>query len=138
MSYDNPRNRVTYTHFFDFGAAADLALVYKGPKGKAGRLFNYGVFGVVENFAADTITPKISVGTAADPDAYGEELVLTAVTTTTPIDIRSLYSEQATGWTTYMVDRELPADTAVYMTLIGATGSPTGQATAFMTIEWND
>jgi hypothetical protein len=138
MAYDNPRNRETYSHLFDFGAAADLSIVIKGPKGKAGRLFNYGITGVTENFAASTITPKISVGTSGDADAYGDELVLTSVTTTTPIDIRSLYEEHDAGFSTYMLDRELPADTAVYMVLIGATGSPTGQATAFVTIEWND
>ena len=137
MAYDNP-NRIKYTHYFDFGAAADLNVSIRGPKGKAGRLWDYGVEGTTEIFAADTITPKISVGTTSDADAYGDELVLTGLASQHATSIRMLYAEQDSGFSTYMLDREIPKDTEVYMGLIGATGNPTGIGTAFVIIDWQD
>ena len=78
MSYDKAA-----THHiigtFDFGAAANDTFGIKGPKGKSGILVNYGVEGVSEVFNGSTVTPKVAVGTASDPDAYGEELDLDGV-----------------------------------------------------------
>jgi hypothetical protein len=138
MSYDKP-NRIKYSFGnFDFGGAADETFSIKGPKGKAGRLWDYGVEGTIEVFNGGTITPKISVGTTSDPDAYGDELVLHALADNDATSIRTLYHEQDSGFATYMLNRELPADTEIYCTCIVATGSPTGQGTPFVIIDWQD
>lgn len=141
MSYSNPRS-IKYAHFFDFGGAADETLTYIGPKGAAGRLWNYGVEGIIEAMSGSTVTPKIAIGTTSDPDAYGDELVLHGLAADSVAgDIRALYEEDdtdTTGWLAYMLNRELPVDTAFRMTLTGATGTPTGQGTAFCIVDWAD
>lgn len=137
MSYDNP-NRVRYERFFDFGAGTDETISITGPRGKAGTLINYGVYGVTEVFAGTTITPKIAVGTTSDPDAYGDELDLNGLADNSSTSILELYHPTEAGYSIYMLNRNLPADTELYMTLTAATGSPTGQATAFVEIDWQD
>jgi hypothetical protein len=138
MSYDKP-NRQKYSFgTFDFGGAADDTFVIKGPKGRKGRLYDYGVEGTTEVFNGGTITPKIAVGTAADPDAYGDELVLHGLADASATSIRSLYRESDSGFATYMLDRNLPADTAVVVTCTVATGSPTGMGVPFVIIDWQD
>lgn len=138
MAYDNP-NRVTYMFgTFDFGGAADDTFVIKGPKGKQGRLWDYGVQGTTEVFNGATITPKIAVGTAADPDAYGDELVLHALADASATSIRSLYAEQDATFATYMLNVDLPANTAVVVTCTAATGSPTGMGVPYIVIDWQD
>lgn len=138
MSYDRP-NRQQYSFgVFDFGGAADETFSIKGPKGKKGRLYDYGVYGCIEVMNGGTITPKISVGTTSDPDAYGDELVLHGLADNDATSIRMLYSEQDAGFSTAMVNRNIPADTELYVTCIVATGSPTGQAVPFVIIDWAD
>ena len=141
MSYDKP-NRTKYEHFFDFGAAADETISIKGPKGKAGRLHDYGVYGVIEIMVGTTVTPKIAIGTTSDPDAYGNELDINALADNDAKSIRQTYDPRipadATTFATYMIEEDLPADTEICMTLTGATGSPTGQGTAFVEIDWDD
>ncbi len=138
MSYDRP-NRMKYSFgTFDFGGAADEVFVIKGPKGKEGRLYDYGVEATTEIFNGGTITPKIAIGTSSDPDAYGDELVLHALAVDTATGIRILYTEQDAGFATYMLARDLPKDTAVYVTCTVATGSPTGMGVPYVIIDWQD
>lgn len=138
MSYDRP-NRIKYSRFFDFGGSGGITeYSIKGPKGKAGRLYDYGVEMTEEVFNGGTITPKIAVGTTSDPDAYGDELDLNGLALKDAKSVRILYREDEAGFDTYMVDPTIPADTEVYMTLTEATGSPTGQGTAFVIIDWDD
>jgi hypothetical protein len=135
--YDKPR-MVRYTHFFDFGAAADETISIKLPKGKSGRLWDYGVYGVIEVMNGAAVTPKIAIGTTSDPDAYGDELDLNAVADNDYKSVRSTYGEAETGFAALMLVPNLPRDTEIYMTLTGATSSPTGQGTAFVDIEIDD
>lgn len=136
MSYDNP-NRQKYSFGnFDFGGGANETFSVKGPKGKAGRLWDYGVEGVIEVFEGTTTTPKIAVGTTSDPDAYGDELDLDGVADNDYKSVRSTYAEHDTGFTTQMVDRDLPADTEIYVTCTAGVGSPTGQGVPFVVIDW--
>lgn len=138
MSYDN-RSPTRYAFgVHDFGGSADETFSVKGPKGKAGRLHDYGVFGCIEVMNGGTITPKIAVGTTSDPDAYGDELVLHGLADNDATSIRMLYQEHDAGFATYMLNRELPADTEIYVTCTVATGSPTGQAVPFVDIVWQD
>ncbi len=141
MSYDNPTNRQKHTYgVFDFGAAANETVSIQGPKGKAGRLIDYGVEGVTEVFSGSTITPKISVGTPADPDAYGEELDLDGVADNSAYTVRSNFDEiaDATSFNALMVNRNIPADQEVVMALTAATGTPTGIGIPFVIIDWAD
>jgi len=134
--YDNP-NRQKYTFAFNFGAAADENFSIRGPKGKSGRVIDYGVEGVTEVFNGASTTPKIAVGTTSDPDAYGEELDLNGVADNDYKSVRSTYAETSTGFAALMVNPEIPKDTEVYLTCTGAVGSPTGIGNAFVIIDWS-
>lgn len=138
MSYDKPDRQSYSFGVFDFGGAADETFSIRGPKGKRGYLRDYGVYGCIEVMNGGTITPKIAVGTAADPDAYGDELVLHALADNEATSIRMLYAEHDAGFATYMLDRNIPADTEVVVTCTAATGTPTGQAVPFVVIDWAD
>lgn len=137
MSYDAP-NRIKYSFgTFDFGGAADETFSIKGPKGKSGRLFDYGVEGTTEVFNGGTITPKIAVGTTSDPDAYGDELVLHGLADNDYMSVRSTYAETDDGFAAQMLAPEIPKDTEIYLTCTAATGSPTGQGVPFVIIDWS-
>lgn len=135
MAYDDKPTR--YTHFYDWGSAVDETISIKGPKGKAGFLWDYGVYGVIEVFNGGTVTPKIAIGTTSDADAYGEEFDLDGVADNDGKSVRQTYRPDESTWDSYMVDRTIPADTEIYMTFTGATGSPTGQGTGFVDIIWD-
>ncbi len=136
MAYDNVAPSMYSFGNFDFGAGSDETFVVQGPKGKAGRLWDYGVQGCIEVMNGSSTTPKIAIGTSSDPDAYGDELDLNALADNSGKSVRSTYREESSGFTTQMVDREIPADTAIYVTCTGAAGSPTGQAVPFVQIQW--
>lgn len=140
MSYDNPINREKHSFgVFDFGAGSDETFSIRGPKGKGGRLINYGVEGCTEVMNGGTVTPKVAVGTPADPDAYGEELDLDGLADNDARSVRSLYDENAdkANFDALMVNRNIPPDQEVVLTCTGATGAPTGQAVPFVTIDWD-
>ena len=140
MPYDLPIYREKHSFgLFDFGGGADEQFVIKGPKGKQGRLWNYGVEGATEVFNGGTVTPKIAIGTSSDPDAYGNELDLDDVALNSAKSVRSTYDEiaDATDFNALMVDVTIPADTDVYVTCTAATGSPTGIAVPFVIIHWD-
>jgi hypothetical protein len=139
MSYDNPAHRATYTRFFDFGGSSGVVKFHiLGPKGKAGRIYDYGVVGVEEVFNGGTITPKISVGTDSDADYYGDEIVLHGVAVASGgKSLRNTYREDEAGFDTTLLIPQVAADAVVCMHFVEATGSPTGQATAFVTIDWD-
>lgn len=136
--YDNP-NRIPYSPgSFDFGGAADEVFYIRGPKGKSGRLYDYGVQMTTEAFNGGTITPKIAIGTAADPDAYGDEIVLHGLAIDDAKSVRTMHHETAAGFAALMVQQEIPADTLVAMTCTVATGSPTGIGVPFVIIDWQN
>lgn len=123
----------------DFGAVGNTLLHFKGPKGKAGRLYDYGVEALTEAFAGASTTPMMSIGTVADPDHYGDEFDFGALAIADGTkSIRTTYKPTEAGFATYMLIRDLPADTVVMMTCVAATSTPTGQANAFVDIVWDD
>lgn len=132
MSYDNPK-RQTYAFKFDAGNNGNEEFVIKGPKGKSGRLWDYGVYGVTEAFTADC---TIAIGTASDPNAYGLELPMDALAANGVKSVRTTYRETDAGFSTYMVNRTLPKDTAVYLTVVDDSTSGIGEF--FVTIDWDD
>ena len=122
----------------DFGAGADVAFNILGPKGKAGRLYDYGVQNSTEAFTATTTGPMISVGSTSDADAYGDDFPLNALADNHAKTVRQTYLESEAGFATYMVSPEIPADTEVVLTCVGGVDSPTGQAAPFVDIIWQD
>jgi hypothetical protein len=123
----------------DFGAAGEIFYV-KGPKSKKGKLVDYGVHHPTETFTAVTLPAYVSVGTAADADAYGEELALgTLAADAGSFSVRSAVSSDDIG--DYILDAALsmPADTKVGLHCTAPTGgTPAGMANPFMVIDWED
>ena len=130
--YDNP-NRIKYGFFFDAGNNGNETFTITGPKGKAGVLYDYGVEGVTEAFTADAM---ISVGTAADPDHFGEEIAIGVLAVDTPKHLRGLYDPIAdkTSFDALLVIKDIPADTLVQLTITDDASA--GIGTFFCIIDW--
>lgn len=124
----------------DFGDGGDV-FSFKGPKGKKGQLIDYGVEHITETFTATTTAGSVAVGNAGDADAYGEEIALgtSAADTVGTVSARTLASSPAVLRSTYIVEPDLPADTAIYITCVAPTGgTPAGKARPFAIVEWQD
>lgn len=144
MAYDNP-NRIKYVFpVLDFGAGADTFAV-TGPKGKTGRIYDYGVEHITEAFTDDTLPAYVSVGSSSDADLYGDELGLgeSAVNAGT-VSLRTTYTAHGAeigggGVGTVLLDPTVPADTAIFLHCTSPTGgTPAGIATPFMVIDWDN
>jgi hypothetical protein len=119
----------------DWGNNVSERFGIMGPKGKRGTLIDYGVQGVTETFTG-SIT--IAVGTAADPDAYGEEWDLSAATAATDLGGKTV---RGVGGTIAAIDLiivqpNLPADTPVVVTMTGAAAA--GIASPVCEIKWSN
>lgn len=127
-------HREKYSFFHDFGAGGNV-FSFKGPKGKKGLLVDYGVEGIIEAFTANG---AVAVGNASDADAYGEEIALgaSAADTVGTVSARTLADSPDDLRDTYIVEPDLPADTAIYITC--TQDGSTGQANAFAVVEWQD
>jgi hypothetical protein len=136
MSYENP-NRVVYLlPTFDFGGAAGTQTIgLKGPSGKNGTLYDYGVQNATEVFAATTVNPTVAVGLSGNVDAYGEEFDLTGLALNDGLTARSQSTTQA-ALDLIIVDKNIPADTTVLVTCVEGTGAPTGQGQPYVVIDW--
>lgn len=125
----------------DFGGGADILYYFKGPKGKAGRLYDYGVESTVEAMNGGTLMPKMAVGIVGTAEKYGTKLTFTSLAVadgTKSVRTTNLPADTAFEGT-YMVDRDLAADTVVMVTCYAATGSAlTGQAMPFVEVVWDD
>jgi hypothetical protein len=135
--YTSRRDRYIFSQF-SFAGSDNFSFL--GPKGKAGLLWDYGVYAVTTTFAGATTTPMMSVGTAADADHYGDDFDFGALVADTSggKSIRTTYAPTDAGFATYMLITDLPANTAVYGVLIAATGGgAAGVATAFVDVIWD-
>jgi hypothetical protein len=136
MAYDDKPTKYSFGNF-DFGGGADETFSIKGPKGKAGLLYDYGVQGIIEAMNGDTTDPTVAVGTTSDPDAYGDEFTMSNADNDMA-SIRNSYRPDEAGFSTYMVNRVIPKDTEVYLTCTAATGANlTGQGVPFVEIIWD-
>ena len=140
MGYDN--RKVTRYQFdtLDFGTAGEIYHIL-GPKGKTGLLVDYGITHVTETFTTDTLPAYVSVGTASDADAYGDELGMgTTAADSGGKSVLSTYRPgKDAGYATQMIDRTLPADTKVCLHCTAPTGgTPAGMACPFVEIIWDD
>lgn len=134
MSYDNP-HRQKYSFSFDAGNNGNETFTVKGPKGKAGRLYDYGVEGIIEAFVANC---TIAIGDGSDADEFGEELAVGAAALDTVVSLRTLYDPIAdkSSFDALLVDKTIPADTTVQMTVVD--DSTSGIGNFFMIIDWDD
>ena len=113
----------------DFGAGTGTPWSFKGPKGKQGQLRNIGVH-VRETFACDSTTGKVLVGTAADPNAYGQlEIADGTANTDTFNNIDD---------TDCVISQSLPADTQVEVTFVQCvdSGTAAGKGRAYVEVDW--
>lgn len=139
MRYDKLPTR----HYFaqtDFGGGADILYYVKGPKGKAGRLVNYGVEGLTEAMNGGTLMPKMAVGIVGTAEKYGKKITFTSMAIADgTVSLRTLYAPTDATFATTLVIAELPADTVVMVTCYAATGSAlTGIGQPFVDINWED
>jgi hypothetical protein len=133
--------RMHYTFpVLDFGAGAEIYYV-RGPKGRKGKLVDYGVHHPTETFTADTLPAYVSVGTAADADAYGEELSMGLLAADAgSLSVRTSFRDPD-DIEDYILDAglSLPADVKVGLHCTSPTGgTPAGIAQPFMIIDWED
>jgi hypothetical protein len=124
---------------YDYGGASG-ARVDKiiGPKGKGGRLVDYGVMNIQEDFAGSSTDATIAVGNASDPDAYGNELSLDEAVDAVDggYTLQSAFAVADQAANEGVTGFNLPADTAIYVTSTEGTGTPTGQACPYVVIDW--
>ena|GEM_PF-1676216 len=125
----------------DFGTAGEIFYVM-GPKNKKGKLVDYGVHHPTETFTADTLPAYVSVGTAADADAYGEELSMGLLAADAgSLSVLSSAEGDGLNLEDYILDAglSLPANTKVGLHCTAPTGgTPAGMAQPFMVIDWAD
>lgn len=135
MSYDDP-NRMTYT-FGPYTFTADETFSIQGPKGKKGRLWDYGVYGVTTAFAGATTTPQLAVGTPSDQDAYGNEFDFGTLADNSGQSVRSTYYPYHASFDDYLLNAVIDADQEVVIKAIGATGGgAAGVANFYCIIDW--
>lgn len=142
--YDFP-NRIKYSVFFDAGGNGDLEYAIRGPRGKAGRLYDWGLEGITEAYTSGE--GSVAVGTTADPDAYGEEWATSGLAAEDASSPRASLlpkgvpvSTASTDLGDYLINGLIPADNTsgakVLMTVVDTTAA--GMGTYFMIIDWQD
>lgn len=134
--YDKPyTNRIKYSWDMALaGATSELAI--RGPKGKKGQIWDYGIEGVTTTL---TSAASVAIGTTADPDAYGDEFDISAVAAEDAKSVRQTYN--LTSVTTNSTDfrdfvlGDIAADTK---TLVTVVESSDGAGTVFAIVDWMD
>lgn len=139
MSYSNP-NRQTYSFGTRDTDAGDEVFAVLGPKGKAGRVYDYGIMHVTEAFTATTLPCYVSVGTVADADAYAEEIGMgTAAIDSGGVSMRNSLTQDQITAREAALSPNIPADTIFALHVTEATGgTPAGIGIPFMVIDWDD
>jgi hypothetical protein len=113
-------------HDFGAGALSNQGII--GPKGKRGRILDFGVAAISEAFTDTTTSAKLMLGTNADADAYG---LLDLGTTAIGDDCRASFVKGA------IIDADLPADTQIELTGTAPTGgTPAGIGAPYVVINW--
>ena len=133
MSYEN---LMCVSHYgpvavdFGTGGSAD-AISFRGPKGMKGILLDIGVANITEAFAGDTTDGQVTIGSDADPDAYGLLNVGAGATSA----VGDTYN--TSNDTDAILDQEIPADTQIEMTcVVGTGGTPAGIGTPYCVVGW--
>lgn len=135
MSYDKP-NRQKYSFHFDAGNNGNETFSIFGPKGKTGKLHDYGVEGITEAFTSQC---QIEIGDGSDADAYGTALAMGAAAADTVKTVRTSYHpaiNKSAFDALILPDKSVPADGKVTMSV--TDDSATGIGEFFMIIDWSD
>lgn len=135
MSYDHP-NRQKYSFHFDAGNNGNETFSIYGPKGKTGKLHDYGVEGITEAFVAEA---KIEIGDGSDADAYGTALAMGAAAVDTVKTVRTSFDpamDKAAFDALILPDKTIPADGKVMMTVTDDSTSGIGEF--FIIVDWSD
>lgn len=128
MSYSNP-NRLLIP-FLHANWAGGETFSWIGPKGKACRLWDYGVYGVTTGI---TTTATIAIGDGSDADAYGEEFA-TVVADNHAKSVRQTYRLESEIDDYILNGGLIPADQEVVLTI---TAGGAGAGTAFMILDYD-
>lgn len=137
--YNNP-NRIKYTFgMLDFGTAGEVFSI-KGPKGKAGRIYDYGVDAPLETFTATTLAAFVSVGSVADADLYGDEISMgTLAADAGTKSLRTEYTNAQIAAGAVLLDPKIPKDTVFALHCTAPTGgTPAGMAYPYVIVDWDD
>lgn len=138
MSYDKGKISRYMFDTDDYGGGANITHYIRGPKGKTGQLWDYGVVDTTEAMAGGTTTPMAAVGVSGDIDKYGEEFDFGALAISESKSVRSTY-KKASDIATYVLLKTIAADELIYLTSIASTGSGlTGMGKPFVDIIWAD
>lgn len=135
--YDNPRIQRTG---FTFTNANTTFGITKGPKGKKGTLYNYGIADASTATAGATTTPTMSVGITGTVGAYGAAFDFGVLAINKSKSIRSTYRPTDAGFATYILNKgRIPADVDLIATWVAATGGgAAGAGMGFVEIRWDD
>lgn len=136
--YDDGRVTRYEFGFHDAGAGGEVFAVL-GPKGKKGTLIDWGIQHITEAFTATSLASFLSVGTVADPDAYGDELSLgTIAIDSGGKSVGSTYARSSVAYAAQFINKRLPADTPVALHITAPTGgTPAGMGHPWMEIQWD-
>lgn len=137
MSYDARKYIKTARPGVTLTGAVTLTAV--GPKGKKGRLIDYGIEDISTTTAGASTTPVVEVGLTGTLAAYGTAFDVGALTAPAAKSVRSSYKESDATFATLMAQPDLPADTPILLTLVPASGGgAAGVGSPFMIIAWDD
>lgn len=128
--YDSLKTMTITLPKYDYGDGATVdTCSCKLPSGCAGRLVEIGLM-ALETFACDNTAASISVGTAADPDAYGK---LNIADGTADTDCFTSADD-----TDAIISAEIPADTQIEITpAVGVdSGTEAGMGIGYIVFEY--
>jgi len=135
MSYANLDIMTYQFAAFDFGAAvADLEQGIMAPAGyENGRILDIGVMNITETFAGSTLVAAVKLGSTANGSQYAKLNVANTVAVA-----GSVFNTR--GDTDAIIEADIVISdltgSLLEVTLEEATGTPTGQAQAYVVIGW--
>jgi hypothetical protein len=79
----------------------------------------------------------VRVGTTAVPAAYGTAFDLGTLAINKGKSVRSTYTPDQLAFDNLLVNRNIPADTDLELSMVAGTGSPAGTGVMFCEIIWD-
>lgn len=131
MSYSNPDRRLILFPAHTWSGSETYSWI--GPKGKASRLYDYGVYGIT---TAITTSATAAIGSPSDADAYGEEFSVVAADNHA-ISVRQTFGQyDSVNLALYLLTagQQIAADAEVVYT---ATAGGAGVAVPFMILDYD-
>ena len=132
MSYSATDRRLIAFTVHTFSGSETYSWI--GPKGKACKLYDYGVYGVTTVFSGG---PTCSIGSPADADAYGDDFAFGALADNHAMSVRQTYGQyDTTNLALYLLaaGQAIAADSEIVYSAIAGGG---GVATPFMILDYD-